>query len=136
MQRFFVTPSARLAAALMLMGLAPAAPAAELVRQFSGDRSTETVEFEVKAPWLIDWRVNSDFPDSMGVEVTLVNASGAYEGRVFKTKRPDNGVRLMQERGRYFFKVESTVSSWTLKVQQLSAEEAEQYTPKAQSPLD
>ena len=136
MQRFFFTPTARLLAALILLGLAPAAPAAELVRQFSGDRSTETVEFEVKAPWLIDWRVNSDFPDSMGVEVTLVNASGAYEGRVFKTKRPDNGVRLMQESGRYFFKVESTVSSWTLKVQQLSAEEAEQYTPKAQSPLD
>ena len=136
MWRFDFRPSARLVAALMLMGLAPAAPAAELVRQFSGDRSTETVEFEVKAPWLIDWRVNSDFPDSMGVEVTLVNASGAYEGRVFKTKRPDNGVRLMQESGRYFFKVESTVSSWTLKVQQLSAEEAEQYTPKAQSPLD
>jgi hypothetical protein len=136
MQRFFFTPSARLVAALMLMGLAPTAPAAELVRQFSGDRSTETVEFEAKAPWLIDWRVNSDFPDTMGVEVTLVNASGAYEGRVFKTKRPDNGVRLMQESGRYFFKVESTVSSWTLKVQQLSAEEAEQYTPKAQSPLD
>lgn len=136
MQRFFFTPTARLLAALILLGLAPAAPAAELVRQFSGDRSTETVEFEVKAPWLIDWRVNSDFPDSMGVEVTLVNASGAYEGRVFKTERPDNGVRLMQESGRYFFKVESTVSSWTLKVQQLSAEEAEQYTPKAQSPLD
>ena len=136
MQRFFFTPTARLLAALILLGLAPAAPAAELVRQFSGDRSTETVEFEAEAPWLIDWRVNSDFPDSMGVEVTLVNASGAYEGRVFKTKRPDNGVRLMQESGRYFFKVESTVSSWTLKVQQLSAEEAEQYTPKAQSPLD
>ena len=136
MQRFFFTPTARLLAALILLGLAPAAPAAELVRQFSGDRSTETVEFEVKAPWLIDWRVNSDFPDSMGVEVTLVNDSGAYEGRVFKTKRPDNGVRLMQESGRYFFKVESTVSSWTLKVQQLSAEEAEQYTPKPQSPLD
>ncbi|RPH97147.1 MAG: hypothetical protein EHM68_09345 [Lysobacterales bacterium] len=136
MWQFFFRPSARLVAALMLMGLAPAAPAAELVRQFSGDRSTETVEFEAEAPWLIDWLVNSDFPDSMGVEVTLVNASGAYEGRVFKTKRPDNGVRLIQESGRYFFKVESTVSSWTLKVQQLTAEEAEQFTPKAQSPLD
>jgi hypothetical protein len=136
MWRFFFRPSARLVAALILMGLAPAAPAAEIVRQFSGDRSTETVEFEAEAPWLIDWRVNSDFPDTMGVEVTLVNASGAYEGRVFKTERPDNGVRLMQESGRYFFKVQSTVSNWTLKVQQLTAEEAQQYAPKAQGLLD
>jgi hypothetical protein len=136
MQRNFHRRSARALVMAVLMGLAPAAPAAELVRQFSGDRSTETVEFEAEAPWLIDWRVNSDFPDTMGVEVTLVNASGAYEGRVFKTERPDNGVRLMQESGRYFFKVQSTVSNWTLKVQQLTAEEAQQYAPKAQGLLD
>jgi hypothetical protein len=120
----------------LIPGLAPPASAAELVREFSGERSTQTVEFEVEAPWLIDWRVNSDFPDTMGVEVTLVNASGAYEGRVFKTERPANGVRLLQESGRYYFKVESTVSNWTLKVQQLTEEEAKLYTPKAQGPLD
>jgi hypothetical protein len=121
---------------LMLYGLAPPASAAELVREFSGERSTQTAEFEVKAPWLIDWRVNSDFPDTMGVGVTLVNASGAYEGQVFKTKKPANGVRLMQEGGRFYFNVDATVSTWTLKVQQLTAEEAELYTPKATSPLD
>jgi hypothetical protein len=119
------------------LGVAAAvAQAGELVREFSGDRSTQTVEFEVEGPWLVDWRVNSDFPDTMGVAVTLVNVSGAFEGRVFKTKRPDNGVRLMQESGRFYFNVDSTVSTWRLKVEQLTAEEAELYTPKSPGVLD
>jgi hypothetical protein len=113
-----------------------AADAGKLVRQFSGDRSTETPEFEVEAPWLIDWRVNSEFPSSMGISVQLVNASGAYEGRVIKTKAPGNGVRLMQEGGRFSFKVDATVANWTLKVEQLTSEEAELYTPKTSNPLD
>jgi hypothetical protein len=121
---------------LALSGAATTAQAGQLVREFSGERSTRTAEFQVEAPWLIDWRVNSDFPDTMGVAVTLVNVSGAFEGRVLKTKRPDNGVRLMQEGGRFYFNVDATVSTWTLKVEQLTAEEAELYTPKAQSPLD
>jgi hypothetical protein len=108
----------------------------ELVRQFSGDRSKETVDFEVEAPWLIDWRVNSDFPSSMGISVVLRNANGAYEGLVVKTKAPGNGVRLMQESGRYSFKVDATVANWTLKVEQLTPAEAELYTPKAKSVLD
>lgn len=131
MQRFF----------LVLMGLAACAlldavQAAELVRQFSGDRNMETAEFEVKAPWLIDWRVNSDFPQSMGLAVTLVNASGAYEGLVVKTKAPGNGVRLVQESGRYALKVDATVANWTIKVEQLTREEAELYTPKTNGILD
>jgi hypothetical protein len=126
---------------LFLIGLAASlalgtAQAGELVRQFSGDRSYETPEFDVEAPWLIDWRVNSEFPSSMGLSVQLFNASGAYEGRVIKTKAPGNGVRLMQEGGRYSFKVDATVANWTLKVEQLTPEEVELYTPKAQSPLD
>jgi hypothetical protein len=133
MQRIFLL---QLLLGLALNAAATTAQAGQLVREFSGERSTRTAEFEVEAPWLIDWRVNSDFPDTMGVAVTLVNASGAYEGRVFKTKRPDNGVRLMQEGGRFYFNVDATVSSWRLKVEQLTEEEAELYTPKAQGPLD
>lgn len=123
-------------AGVILAGAAATAQGGEVVREFSSDRSTQTVEFEVEGPWLIDWRVNSDFPDTMGVSVVLVNASGAFEGQVFKTKQPANGVRLMQEGGRFYFNVDSTVSTWRLKVEQLTAEEAELYTPKAQSPLD
>jgi hypothetical protein len=120
-----------LPAALALCALAVPAQASELVREFSGDRSTQTAEFEVTAPWLIDWRVNSDFPGSMGISVALVNASGAYEGRVIKTKAPGNGVRLMQESGRFSFNIDATLAYWTLKVEQLTPEEAKLYTPKS-----
>ena len=131
MQRFFL-----IFVTLAACTTASALQAGELVRQFSGDRSKETVEFEVEAPWLIDWRVNSEFPSSMGISVVLRNASGAYEGLVVKTKAPGNGVRLMEQGGRYSFKVDATVANWTLKVEQLSQEEAKLYTPKTNQLLD
>jgi len=105
--------------------------AEELVREFSGDRSTETAEFEVKAPWLIDWRGKSDYPPSMGIAVTLAYAdTGFHFGNVFKTKTPGDGLRLIEEGGRFKFKVDSAISNWTIKVIQLTPEEAQQYVPK------
>ncbi|MDH3925993.1 MAG: hypothetical protein OET41_15460, partial [Xanthomonadales bacterium] len=102
-----------------------------LLREFSGSRSTETVEFEVKAPWLVDWRVNSDYPSSMGIAVTLAyGGTDAFAGKVFKTKSPGNGLRLIEEGGRFRFKVDATITDWTLKVIQLSPDEVEQYKPK------
>jgi hypothetical protein len=107
------------------------AQAGELVRKFSGSRSTETAEFEVKAPWLVDWRVNSDFPSSMGIAVTLAyGGTGVHAGNVFKTKSPGNGLRLIEESGRFKLKVDAAITDWTLKVIQLTPEEAELYKPK------
>jgi len=117
--------------ALFLAENAVNARAAELVREFSGSRSTETADFEVKAPWLIDWRVNSDFPSAMGIAVTLAYAvTGYHAGNVFKTKSPGDGLRLIEESGRFKFKVDSAITNWTIKVIQLTPEEAKQYTPK------
>jgi hypothetical protein len=121
---------------LALCAAAAVAQAGELVRQFSGDRSTQTAEFEVEAPWLIDWRANSEFPSSMGISVVLLNANGAYEGLVLKTKSPGNGVRLFEQGGRYSLKVDATVTNWILKVEELTREEAELYTPTTTGALD
>jgi hypothetical protein len=118
-------------AAILTLLFSLNARAEQLVREFSGSRSTETPEFEVKAPWLIDWRVNSDFPSSMGIAVTLAyGGTDAYAGKVFKTKKPGNGLRLMEESGRFRFKVDAAIADWTLKVIQLSPDEVEQYAPK------
>ena len=126
MQRWFMV--------LALLALAPLAQAEQVLRQYSGDRSKATPEFEVEAPWLIDWRVNSDYPNSMGVSADLVEArTGQHMGRVFSTKAPGDGVRLVSESGRYYFKVDSTVAYWTIKVIALTREEAEQYAPKGQA---
>ena len=118
--------------ALVLVTILPGTLAAEeLVREFRGERSTETAEFEAEAPWLIDWRVNSDYSESMGFDVELVNAPrGDHAGRVVKTKRRDSGLRLINESGRFRFKVESALAYWTIKVIQLTPDEAKQYTPK------
>jgi len=104
----------------------------ELVRKFTGSRSTETAEFEVQAPWLLDWLVNGDYPQMLAVEVSLIDArTGQHSGYVLKTKYKGNGVRLFEEGGRYRMKVDATMANWILKVEQLSREEAEQYTPRA-----
>ena len=118
-------------AAFLTLFLAMDASAEQLLREFSGSHSTETVEFEVKAPWLVDWRVNSDYPSSMGIAVTLAyGGTDAFAGKVFKTKSPGNGLRLIEEGGRFRFKVDATITDWTLKVIQLSPDEVEQYKPK------
>jgi hypothetical protein len=80
----------------------------ELVKKFTGSRSTETVEFEVRAPWLLDWWVNGEYPQAVGLEVSLV---------------------LFDQSGTFRLKVDATMANWVLKVEQLTREEAEQYTP-------
>ena len=108
-----------------------AASAEELVREFSGSRTMETAEFDVKAPWLIDWRVNSEFEESMGLTIVLLNApTGTHAGTVMKTKYRGNGLRLIDQSGRFRLKVDAVLANWTIKVIQLTPEEAERYTPK------
>ncbi|NNE05199.1 MAG: hypothetical protein HKN15_05685 [Xanthomonadales bacterium] len=116
---------------LVALGLPLASQAGELVREFNGSRSTDTVEFEVRAPWILDWRMVTDYPGQMAVDISLVDArTGAFEGSVLKTKWSGNGVRLFHNSGRFQFKVISNLANWTLKVEQLTPEEAEQYTPR------
>ena len=121
---------------LLLLILSAPAAAEQLVREFSGSRTIQTAEFEVQAPWLIDWRVNSEFEDSMGLAIVLLNApSGTHAGTVMKTKHRGNGLRLMEQGGRFSLKVDAVLADWTIKVIQLTPEEAKAYTPKDRSLL-
>ena len=121
----------------LLMAMASTDVSAEqIVREFSGDRSKDTVEFEVKAPWLIDWLVNTDYPGEMGLAIVLINAgSETYAGRVVKTKSPGDGLRLMNESGRFRFKIDAALARWNIKVVQLTEEEVELYRPKSAGAL-
>ena len=124
-------PTLLIAALLVSVALSTPLAAEQLVREFSGSRTTQTAEFEVEAPWLIDWRVNTEFEDSMGLAVVLLNApTGTHAGTVLKTKYRGNGLRLMEEGGRFSFKVDAVLANWTIKVIQLTPEEAKRYTPK------
>jgi hypothetical protein len=115
---------------LLCFGMSGNALGAELVKRFSGSESTETLEFEVEAPWLLDWRVNGEYPKLLGIEVSLINAvTGTHEGYILKSKYPGNGVRLFDTGGRYRLRISSTLADWIMKVEQLTRAEAEQYTP-------
>jgi len=118
--------------AITLLTLAQgSAFAGEVVREFRGSHSTTTAEFEVRAPWILDWRIVTDYPGQMAVDISLVDVqTGAFEGSVLKTQWPGNGVRMFEQSSRYQFKVVSNLSEWTLRVEQLSRAEAEQYTPR------
>jgi hypothetical protein len=118
---------------IMLAVAAHDVAAEQEIRQFSGNSSGNTAEFEVRAPWVMDWLVSGDPGQYEVVSIALVNAiSGAYEGVALKTKTAGNGVRLFDKGGRFYFRVDASMMNWKIKVIQLTAEEAKQYRPKTQ----
>lgn len=102
----------------------------ELVREFKGSESKTTLEFEVKAPWIVDWRTHGDYPGQMAVDVSLASVTGEYLGKVFVTKYVQNGVKLFNEGGTFVLLVNSSLAQWTLRVEELTPEEAKTYVPK------
>ena len=89
------------------------------------------MEFTVDAPWILDWRLDADYEQLVALDITLVEArTGRHVGRVLHTKHKGNGVKLFQEGGSYQLRISSTLARWRIKIEQLSAEEAERYTPK------
>jgi len=126
--RGFFRPLA--AAALLLIALATAS-AADRVQEFRGTGNTTTAIFRVESPWLLDWRLDGDFDELVALDITLVEAnSGRHIGRVLHTKRKGNGVKLFNSGGRYQLRISSSLARWTIKIDQLTPEEAELYMPK------
>jgi len=114
-----------------LFCFSPAVDAKELIKEFRGTESKSTSEFEVKAPWIVDWRVAGDYPGQMAVAVNLMDdLHGEYVGKIVTTKYVTNGVRLFDEGGRFHFEVNSSLASWTLRVIELTKQEADTYKPK------
>ena len=120
-----------LTAAALLALLAGSVQGAQLVREFRGTNDRTTPAFTVEAPWILDWRVDGDYDQLVALEVTLVEAkTGRHVGQVLHTKRKGNGVRLFRQGGTYQLRVTGSLARWTLKIQQLTPEEAELYTPR------
>ena len=121
----------RLAVAAALAPLVSSAHGAQLVREFSGTNNSTTPAFTVEAPWILDWRLYGDYDQLVALEVTLVEAkTGRHVGQVVSTKRKGNGVRLFRQGGTYQLRVSGSLARWTIKIQQLTPEEAELYTPR------
>lgn len=111
-----------------------AVDAATRVKEFRGTGNATTAVFRVEAPWVLDWRLDGDYDQLVGLEITLIEAkTSRHIGRVLHTKRRGNGVKLFNSSGLYQLRVSSTLARWTIKIDQLTREEAEGYTPKGQN---
>ena len=114
--------------------LATPAGAGETVREFRGSDNSTTAVFTVDSPWLLDWRVDGDYVALVALDLKLIDGNtGLYIGSVLRTKHIGNGVKLFNRSGRYRLRVSATLADWTLKIVQLTREEAELYTPKEKS---
>jgi hypothetical protein len=119
-----------LLAAVLAFSAAPT-DAKTRVAEFKGTGDATTAIFRVEAPWILDWRLDGDFDQLVGLEITLIEARNSrHVGRVLYTKRRGNGVKLFHTAGLYQLRISSTLARWTVKIEQLTREEAELYTPK------
>ena len=117
--------------AVLAFAAAPA-DAKTRVAEFKGTGDSTTAIFRVESPWILDWRLDGDFDQLVGLEITLIEAKNSrHVGRVLYTKRRGNGVKLFQTSGLYQLLISSTLARWTVRIEQLTREEAELYTPKA-----
>jgi hypothetical protein len=117
--------------ALFCLGMSSAG-ALGVVREFSGTSSMTTADFEVTGPWILDWRANGDYPATLGFEATLIDAvTGKHVGQVAKiSERSGDGVKLFHTSGRYRLRINSTLARWHIKIEEISEQDAELYTPK------
>jgi hypothetical protein len=129
---FFQKAIATLSLALLAWPLS----AAELVREFRGTGNTTTVDFTVESPWIIDWRLDSDHQYQISLDMVLLDAAtgrfigGVKSGTLNRVTDRTNGVRLFHSSGRYKLRISSSLARWTIRIQQLTDDEAELYTPR------
>ena len=117
--------------AILLLFLPAVALPADLVREFSGQKSTTTPTFEVTGPWTLDWRLDGDYEALVALDITLIDArTGRHVGRVLHTKRKGNGLKLFHEPGVYQLRISTTLGRWRLRIEQLEDDEVERYTPR------
>lgn len=120
-----------IAAVVPLVLAATFVSGSELVREFRGKDDSTTPEFTVEAPWILDWRLDGDYDQLIALDVTLIEAkTGRHVGQVLHTKRKGNGVRLFDKGGTYQLRISGSLARWTLKIRQLTLEEAEGYTAR------
>lgn len=114
---------------LFLAGMS--AGAEELVVEFHGRGNRTTAEFQADAPWILDWRINSDYEHQVSFDLDLIDArTGVLKGSILQTKRLGDGVRMFNESGRFRFRINGSFINWHLKVKELTAAEAALYAPK------
>ena len=121
----------KLSLVLLLILASSLVSAKHTVKEFSGSGNTTTAIFTVQSPWLLDWRLDGDYDALIALDIALVEGrSGRHVGRVLHTKYKGNGVKIFYEAGTYQLRVSSTLARWRIRIEQITDEEAELYTPR------
>ena len=103
----------------------------QTVAEFSGNNNKTTTEFEVRAPWILSWRVTGSYTGSVGFELMLLDGkTRMHKGVVLRLRRTGNGVKLFNEGGTFRFRISSGLANYHLKVEEISEEDAKLYTPR------
>ena len=103
----------------------------QTVVEFSGNNNKTTTEFEVRAPWILSWRVTGSYTGSVGFELMLLDGkTRMHKGVVLRLRRTGNGVKLFNEGGTFRFRISSGLANYHLKVEEISEEDAKLYTPR------
>jgi hypothetical protein len=119
-----------LAALTLMLGAGPGA-AEQLIVEFKGRGNLTTAEFKAQGPWILDWRINSDYDHQISFDLELIDGrTGVLKGSILRTKSIGNGVRMFNESGSFRFRINGSFMNWQLKVKQLTRAEAALYTPK------
>ena len=123
--------SLTLATAVVILLLTATAGSKTFVREFRGDKNMTTSVFRVDGPWLLDWRLDADYEHLVALDIALIDArTGKHMGRVLHTQYKGNGLKLFEDGGEYQLRVSSTLARWRIKIEQITPEEVEQYTPR------
>jgi hypothetical protein len=116
---------------LVALTLAGTTGAEEMIAEYKGSGNRTTVEFTVRAPWILDWRINSDYNKMVSFDLDLVDGTtGVLQGNIIRAKALGDGVRMFDTSGKFRFRINASFVRWHLKVIELTPEEAERYTPK------
>jgi len=119
---------------LLLVTVCPLANGEELVVEFTGTGNRTTATFEAKGPWILDWRINSEYTKMVSFDLDLLNGTtGVLEGNILRLKSVEygrNGVRMFNKSGKYRFRINGSLVKWGFKVIELTRAEAELYKPK------
>lgn len=126
--------SFRLPGLLILLYAAGSAQGQSVVAEFHGSSNMTTGEFQVQAPWILNWRVTGEYNRSVGFELILLDGkTRMLKGVVLRLKSTGNGVKLFNEGGSFRFRISSGLANYHLRVEEISEEEAKLYTPRAGS---
>lgn len=125
----------RIAAGMILLISCTNASGERLIVELNGSGNRTTATFIVAAPWILDWRINSEFDKMVSFDLDLLDGNtGVLKGSVVVRKSlgpgREDGVRLFNQGGKFRFRVNGSLVQWYLKVKQLTPAEAEKYKPR------